>query len=132
MSTAVRLLSAATLAGLVLAGVPAEAVPADPGPALTARASDDVVATGETFVVRGRFTRGGAPAVDHAVKLQSGYVGHWHDLRGARARTGDNGRYRVRVVLYRHGVRDLRVVGIVPGPGGNAYDRLTLMVRPGD
>jgi hypothetical protein len=131
MSTAALLPSTATLAGLVLAALPAHASPAGPGAVITARDSDDVVATGETVVVRGRFTRGGAAAVDHAVKVQSGYVGHWEDVRGARVRTGDDGRYRVRVVLYRHGVRDLRIVGIVPGPRRNAYDRLTLMVRRG-
>jgi hypothetical protein len=131
MSSAARLTCAATLAGLVLVALPVQAAPADPGPVITARASADVVATGETVVVRGRFTRGGAVAVDHAVKVQSGYVGHWEDVRGARVRTGDDGRYRVRVVLYRHGVRDLRIVGIVPGPRRNAYDRLTLMVRRG-
>jgi hypothetical protein len=129
MPSAARLLSAATLAGLLLAGLPAHAAPAAPGPTITARASDDVVAPGETFVVRGIFTRGGAPAVDHVVKVQSGYVGNWEDLPGARVRTGDDGRYRVRVLLYQPGVRDLRVVGMVPGPRREAFDRLTLMVR---
>jgi hypothetical protein len=131
MPAAARLLSAATLAGLLMSGAPAVATPAAPGPAINARASDDVVAPGESVVVRGRFTRGGAPAVGHTVKVQSGYVGHWADLPCARVRTGDDGRYRVRVVLYRHGVRDLRVVGIVAGPRRNAYDRLTLMVTRG-
>lgn len=99
---------------------------------ITARSSQDVVQPGEQVVLRGRFLRSGSPAAGSVVKVQTGHVGDWRTLDGARVRTGADGRFRVRVVLHRPGVRDLRVVGVVPGPRREAFARVTLMVRRGD
>lgn len=129
MSVTARLLAAT--AGLVLAGTAAgSAATAEGSARITARASQDVVEPGETVVIRGLFTIAGDPAAAHAVKVQTGYVGNWQTLQGARVRTGADGRYRVRIVLYAKGVRDLRVVGVVPGPRDEAFDRVTLLVKP--
>lgn len=130
MSVTTRIAGAVAALLLLLAG----AVPVAAGSAaarITARSSADVMAPGEQFVLRGRFTIGARPASDHVVKVQSGYIGAWRTLDGARVRTGPDGRYRVRVVLCVKGVRDLRVVGVVPGPRDQAFDRVTVMVKRG-
>jgi hypothetical protein len=127
-------LTAAVVPLLVLAGAGVAVADhhSDPRQAhITARASEDVVAPGETVVLRGKLTRGARPAAGHRVKVQTGYVGHWETLRGARVRTDGQGRYRVRVVMHVTGVRDLRVVGMVPGPADEAFARVTLMVKRG-
>jgi hypothetical protein len=131
MSVTTRSVGAVAALLVLLAG----AVPVAAGSAqvarITARSSADVMAPGEQFVLRGRFTIGARPASDHVVKVQSGYIGAWRTLDGARVRTGPDGRYRVRVVLCVKGVRDLRVVGVVPGPRDEAFDRVTVMVKRG-
>ena len=132
MSMTARLLRAAAVAGVLLVEVGVPGSFAGAGSAeITARASDNVVRPGETVVIRGSFTSAGEPAGSHRVKVQTGQVGAWRTLDGARVRTGSDGRYRVRVVLYAEGVRDLRVVGVVPGPREEAFERLTLMVKRG-
>jgi hypothetical protein len=130
MSVTARLL-AAVAAGVIMAGTAVgPAVTAEASAQITARSSEDVVEAGEAVILRGRFTIAGDPAAAHVVKVQTGYVGNWQTLKGARVRTGSDGRYRVRVVLCARGVRDLRVVGVVPGPRDEAFDRVTLMVKP--
>lgn len=131
MSVIARLVVATATGGMVLTGTAEGTAATEGGSAqITARSSQDVVEPGETVVLRGLFTIAGDPAAAHAVKVQSGYVGNWQTLEGARVRTGPDGRYRVRVVLYAKGVRDLRVVGVIPGPRDEAFDRVTLMVKP--
>ena len=131
MSVTTRSVGAVAALLLLLAGAAPVAAGSAQGARITARSSADVMAPGEQFVLRGRFTIGGSPASDHVVKVQSGYIGAWRTLDGARVRTGPDGRYRVRVVLCVKGVRDLRVVGVVPGPRDEAFDRVTVMVKRG-
>lgn len=129
MSTAVRVLSALAVTAVLAAGASDASASPAAGADITARASQDVVATGETVVLRGLLTRARMPSAGSLVRVQRGHVGAWQNLDGARVRTGPDGRYRVRVVLYRHGVRDLRVVGVRPGPARDAFARVTLMVK---
>jgi hypothetical protein len=131
MSAIARCLAVA--AGVLLTGTMVGSAAAAGSAQITARSSEDGVEPGETVFIRGLFTIAGNPAAAHAVKVQTGHVGSWRTLDGARVRTGPDGRYRVRIVLYAKGVRDLRVVGVVPGPRDEAFDRVTLMVkRDGD
>jgi len=120
---------AVAAASVVSAVPPAVAAGDEAAARITARPSENVVAPGETVVLRGRYTRRDVPAADHRVKVQTGSVGQWRTLDGARVHTDSEGRYRVRVILYRKGVRDLRVVGVVPGPRDEAFERVTLMVK---
>jgi len=53
----------------------------------------------------------GVPVDEATVRVQTYRNGGWEPIRGAVVRTGENGRYRVRVVLQSGGDRDLRVVG---------------------
>jgi hypothetical protein len=80
--------------------------------AITVRASDHhEVDPGEQFVLRGRMSSQGSPVAGATVRVQAYRAGGWEPLSGAVVRTGSDGRYRVRVVLFSGGDRDLRVVG---------------------
>lgn len=110
---------AAAVAGGLLAGGAVLGTSASAGEAdvrITAHPSKDAVNSGEQFRVRGRFTINGSPAVDKTVKIQALTADGWENLSGARVSTGDDGRYRVRVVLFQKGDRKLRAVGITPSP----------------
>lgn len=126
-----RVVGAAAAVALLLTGTVPVTADAAVTARITARSSEDVMAPGEQFVLRGRFTIAGKPARHHTVKVQSGYIGAWSTLQGTRVLTGSDGRYRVRIVLSVRGVRDLRVAGIVPGPGKEAFERVTVLVKPG-
>jgi hypothetical protein len=52
----------------------------------------------------------GEPVGDAVVRVRTYVDGRWVDIKGARVTTNDEGRYRVRIVLYRKGDRLLRVV----------------------
>jgi hypothetical protein len=94
---------------------------------ITAHPSDPTPQLGGEFVIRGQYLDHGGSAVDHAVKVQTYRKGEWLNIAGAKVATDSEGRYRVRVVLFVRGVRDLRVVGI--GDGDRTYHRLVVEVR---
>lgn len=109
--------AAAITGGLLASGVVGTSASAGEAEyRITAHPSDDRVSSGEQFRVRGLLTINGHPALDKMVKIQALYGDDWRNIRGARVSTGDDGRYRVRVVLSMKGKRALRAVGITPSP----------------
>jgi hypothetical protein len=96
---------------------------------LTAHASDDTPRAGDEFTVHGRYTPGGHTGEGHVVKVQTYRNGQWLALRGARVEAQAQGTYRVRVILFTSGVRDLRVVGIAGADRPNSYHRIVVEVR---
>ena len=104
--------AASVAVGAALASVPAaQAVAAnEPRSQITVRSSDYEVQPGEQFVLRGRMSVDGLPLDDARVRVQS-YRDGWENLSGAVVSTNSEGRYRVRVILFAGGDRDLRVVG---------------------
>ena len=124
---ATGVLAASTLiAGAVVTAAPVTA--AERRADITARPSDTMVRSGEQFIVRGRFTIDGAPAVGRTVKIQAQYGQDWQAITGARVTTNSEGKYRVRIILGQKGNRDLRSVGIAPRNIKNAYQRFTVQV----
>jgi len=105
--------------------VPAQAATATAR--ITASVTDSTPASGETFRVSGKLTRGGEAVADRTVKVQTLRDGDWSDLTGARMSTSDTGRYNLRLVLGQTGQRTLRVVGVVPGR--NAVKRFQVTVH---
>ena len=99
------------------------------GTRISAFVSDSTPASGEQFVVRGKFVLAGDPAEDRPVKVQALRDGSWTQLDGARVTTNDEGRYRVRVVLSQTGERTLRVVGVSPEGSRNAFHRFVVTVH---
>ncbi len=131
MTTTTRRTAAllAPLAALPLALgtlVPAEAAQGDRA-RITASVTDTTPASGQTFRVTGRLTRGGEAVAGWTVKVQTLRDGSWSNLTGARMSTSDRGRYKLRVVLSQTGQRTLRVVGVVPGH--NAFQRFGVTVH---
>ncbi len=124
----------ATTAALALA-VPAAALaaPAEAAvccPSISVRVSDATPASGQTFRIRGRFLQpAGQPAVNRVVKVQARRNDSWVPLSGARVRTDDEGRYRMRLILSQRGRRLLRVVGVNPGDRPNAFRRFAVRVH---
>lgn len=112
------LIAAAALSSSLL--VPSASA-TDPGhlPRPGIQASDYRVASGEQFIVRGKIRLGYGPdqipAPPSTVQVQTKRHGSWHNVRGARVTSKDNGRYRVRVVLQMPGKRKLRVHTKTPG-----------------
>ena len=105
--TALALATTAVAATLTAAPATAE----DPAPSrVTAIPSQFEVDPGEQFVIRGRMKSEGEPVGDAVVRVRTYLDGKWVDIKGARVTTNDEGRYRVRIVLYRKGDRLLRVV----------------------
>lgn len=83
-----------------------------PASRITVHTSDTTPQSGEQFVLGGRLTtRSGRALAAGVVRVQTLRSGEWSDLSGARVTTGSDGRYRVRVILFQRGDRDLRVVG---------------------
>lgn len=96
---------------------------------ITARVSNPTPAAGEEFVVRGNYVFEGLPAGGHAVKVQTYRDQRWINIEGARVTAQADGDYRVRVVLFIRGVRDLRVVGISGTPDHpNSHHRFVVEV----
>ena len=83
------------------------------GPGVTASVTDHSPASGQTFRVSGRLTRGGEAIAGRTVKVQTLRGDTWSDLTGARMATSATGGYALRVVLGQTGQRTLRVVGAV-------------------
>jgi hypothetical protein len=96
---------------------------------ITVSVSDRSLASGQTFRIRGRFIDSGRLAVDNVVKVQTRRNHRWVPIRGARVRTNDRGRYRMRLILSQPGWRLLRVVGVDQGPGPNCYQRFRVRVH---
>jgi len=95
---------------------------------ITVRADDYTPQRGETFVIRGRYQHDGRPARGHKVRLQT-YRQGWHNLAGAVVTTDSDGRYRMRVILFVHGVRDLRVMGVSTDAHRNSFHRFVVEVQ---
>jgi hypothetical protein len=131
----VRRLAAAVLVGSIvpvtaLVAPSASAQQTAPAhPRISAFVSDSTPASGEQFVVRGKFFRFGEPAADRPVKVQAWRDGAWNQLTGARVTTNDEGFYRMRLILSQTGQRELRVVGVSPAGSRNAFHRFTVTVH---
>ncbi|UYM05159.1 peptidase associated/transthyretin-like domain-containing protein [Solicola gregarius] len=112
---AVSGLAVLALAAPLLVSGPANA---DYEASLTIHATDTTVHSGQQFRVHGKFLFGsGAPIKHRMVRVQTKSPdGHWSNIKGAKLRTNSEGRYRIRVILSRKGVRTLRVKAHGPGP----------------
>jgi len=114
--------------GLLALGPVAAADAADrPRARVTASVTDATPASGQTFRVSGRLTRGGDAITGRTVKVQTLRDGTWSDLTGARMATSSGGGYSLHVVLSQTGQRTLRVVGVLPGR--NAFERFGVSVH---
>jgi hypothetical protein len=98
------------------------------GSEITVRADDYTPQSGQTFVLRGRFSEDGRPARGEKVRLQS-YRQGWHNITGAVVTTDSDGRYRMRVILSVKGVRDLRVKGVSSDGDHHAFRRFVVEVQ---
>jgi hypothetical protein len=128
-----RITAAAVATGALATGLVAAAGTADASgaasPTVTAVASDSTPASGQEFVVTGKFTAEGAPVAGRSVKVQSLRGTTWSQLTGAIVSTRSDGTYRVRVILSARGERTLRVVADAPGDLPNAKRRFTVTVH---
>lgn len=112
---------AAVAAAVLSSSVLASSASSEPGhlPRPGIQASDYRVSSGEQFIVRGKirlgYGRDQIPAPPSTVQVQTRRHGSWHNLRGARVTSKENGRYRVRVELWMTGKRKLRVHTKTPG-----------------
>lgn len=101
-----------------------------PPSTITVSASDNTPAGGQRFQISGMFTAEGQPADHYLVKAQSlDASGHWVPLTGADVDTTSTGTYAMHLVLSAKGVRELRVIGVVPGPARDAFKRFTVTVH---
>ena len=127
--TAIAGAAAAAAASLLVA---APAVAEEPAPSrMTAIPSKFQVDPGEQFVVRGRLLSEGEPVVGAPVRVRTwSDEGRFVDIEGARVKTNSEGRYRVRIVLYRKGDRLLKVIG---NPAGDdiATARRNILMQVG-
>jgi hypothetical protein len=123
--TAIAGATAATAASLL---VTAPAVADEPAPSrMTAIPSAFQVDPGERFVVRGRMLSKGVPVVGAPVRVRTWSNGRFVDIEGARVTTNSEGRYRVRIVLYRKGDRLLKVAANPAGDDIRTARRNVLM-----
>ena len=119
----------ATLAPVAFAAGSAQATTVPPS-TITVSASDDTPASGQQFLISGDFAAQGKPADHYLVKAQSlDTDGHWVQLTGAQVDTTSAGTYSMHLVLSAKGVRQLRVMGVVPGPAHDAFKRFTVTVH---
>jgi hypothetical protein len=126
-----RVLGASTLAviaPLALIASSAQAVNT-PASTISAKPSDNTPGSGQTFDVSGLFMAQGMPADHLVVRVQSLTGGQWVQLTGATMHTTSTGTYQMRVILQAKGVRDLRAVGVVPGPANDAFKAFTVTVH---
>jgi hypothetical protein len=118
--------SIALLVGACVA--PAQA--AAPGDSrITAHASDYTPTAGQVFIVRGRYLHDGSVAAGHTVRLQTYAGGGWISIAGARVKANADGTYRLRVILFVRGVRDLRVMGRAGDGHRNSFHRFVVEVQ---
>lgn len=125
---AAAIAAVAVIAPLTVVAGTAQAATA-PTPRVTTHVSTSNPSSGQTFYVNGVFTIGGKAAADKVVKIQSLDSGKWVPLTGAHIDTTSTGTYKLRLILDRVGVRDLRAVGVVPGPAKDAFHRFTVTVH---
>jgi hypothetical protein len=119
----------AVIAPLVFVAGSAQAVTTEPS-TISASPSDWTPASGQTFTVKGLFMAQGSPADHFVVKIQSATDdGHWAIISGAKMHTTSTGTYQMRLILQAKGVRELRAVGVVPGPAQDAVKRFTVTVH---
>ena len=118
----------AVIAPLTFIAGSAQAVNA-PASTITAVADDSTPASGQTFHVTGLFTALGKPADHLVVKMQAMVGDHWVQLTGAKMQTRSDGTYTMRVILTMKGERDLRAVGVVPGPDRDAFKKFEITVH---
>lgn len=117
------------LAPVTLAAGSAEGATLPPS-TITVTSSDFTPASGQAFLISGMFTAQGKPADHYLVKAQSlDAAGHWVQLRGAQVDTTSTGTYQMHLILSAKGVRQLRVMGVVPGPAHDAFKRFTVTVH---
>ncbi len=112
-----------------LAAAPAQACGGCDDSDISVRVSDRTPASGQQFVARGLFILGGLPAPGHVVKVQTYRGGDWVNITGARVTTNDEGRYRVRLILFAKGERLMRVKGIGEQNEKNEVARFTVRVH---
>jgi hypothetical protein len=125
--TAATLTWAAAAVSL-LAIAPAVAVADEPAPSrMTARPNSFHVDPGERFVIRGRLLSEGEPVAGAPVRVRTWTEEGFVDIKGARVTTDSEGRYRVRIVLYRKGDRLLKVIGNPVGDDIRTAKRHVLM-----
>lgn len=98
---------------------------------ITIHATDTSVRSGEQFRVYGAYRLGdGTPVRNKLVQVQSKNPdGSWSKVSGARLRTNDEGRYRIRVVLSRKGDRVLRVRAQGPTADSSAIRSKPITIR---
>jgi hypothetical protein len=109
--------------------VTAPALASTAASSVTAHASDDTPRSGETFIVHGRYIHDSLPAAGHTVRIQSYSDGSWVNLKGAHVTVTPTGTYRLRVILFTVGVRDLRAVGVAGDGHRNSYDHFEVQVH---
>jgi hypothetical protein len=111
--TTLGLVVTALAASLLAAPAVAASAHADePAPSrMTARPSSFQVDPGEQFVIRGRLMSEGEPVAGAPVRVRTWAEDRFVNVKGAHVTTNSEGRYRVRVVLYRKGDRLLHVIG---------------------
>ncbi len=121
-------IAVAVVAPLTFAAVPAQATQTRAS-SITAVPDNDKPASGQTFHVNGLFLDQGKPANHEVVKIQALEAGNWVQLTGAQMLTRSDGTYTMRLVLQAKGERELRAVGIVPGPARDAFKRFEVTVH---
>jgi hypothetical protein len=118
----------AVVAPLAFIAGPAQA--AAPASSITAVPNDSTPASGQTFRVSGLFIAQGKPADHLVVKMQMMSVnGQWAPVSGAKMLTRSDGTYTMRLILERKGDRELRAIGVVPGPARDAFKRFEVKVH---
>lgn len=125
---AVGVAALAVIAPVTFIAGSAQAVTAPPS-TITVKASDTTPASGQTFTVGGLFMAQGKPANHDLVKVQSWTKGAWVPVTGAQVDTTSTGTYQMRLILQAKGVREMRVMGVVPGPAKDAFKRFTVTVH---
>ena len=100
-----------------------------PASTITAVADDSTPASGQTFHVTGLFVAQGVPADHMVVKMQAMIGDTWVPLTGAKMVTHSDGTYTMRLILQTKGDRELRAVGVVPGPARDAFKRFEVTVH---
>jgi hypothetical protein len=119
----------ALIAPVTLAAGSAQGASVPPS-SITVKTSDSTPASGQAFLINGMFTAQGKPADHYLVKAQSlDAAGHWVQLAGAQVDTTSTGTYQLHLILSAKGVRQLRVMGVVPGPAPDAFKRFTVTVH---
>jgi hypothetical protein len=105
---ATALIGTFAAAGATLAASPAQAS-TPTASHVTAKASDNMPASGQTFRVSGTVSSNGH-GTPSTIRVKTLRGGAWVQLTGASMHTDSTGHYTIRVVLDAKGKRQLRVV----------------------